>query len=109
MGGYQARTHFNCHLHANHLILLLSLFFSLCKTGNVAAAAEPWFLSLLAAQLRGAGARLVAGFGLSWDPKVSSFSLSRARNYLLGCLPLIGLQHAEVERWFTELLVALGG
>jgi len=86
--GYRAQTRSNCHLGANHLMLLLSLFFVLCKTGNVAAAAEPRFLSLLAAGLRGAGARLAAGFGLSWDPKVSSFSLSRASNYLLGHLPL---------------------
>lgn len=80
-GAYRVRTRSNCHLCANHFILLLLLFFSLCKTGNVAAAAEPQFLSLLAAWLAG-------GFRLSWAPKVSSFSLSRASNYLLGHLPL---------------------
>lgn len=40
---------------------------ALCsKTGN--AAAEPRFLSLLTARLRGAGARLAVGLGLAWDP-----------------------------------------
>lgn len=87
-GRYRARTRSNCHLRANHLILLLSLPFSLGKTGNVAAAAEPRFLSPLAARLRGAGARLVAGSGLPRDPKVSSFPLSRASHYLWGHLLL---------------------
>lgn len=87
-GRYRAPTRSNCHLRANHLILLLSLPFSLGKTGNVAAAAEPRFLSLLAARLRGVGARLVAGSGLPPDPKISSFPLSRASCYLWGHLPL---------------------
>lgn len=77
----------------------LQLLLWLCQTGN--AAAERRFLPLLPARPRGAGARLVEGFGLSWDPKVSSFCPGRASSYLLGYLPLSGSdrRRLSVSSW----------
>lgn len=86
-GCYQAGTRPSCPLHARHLILCSPF---LGKTGN--AAAEPRFLSVLA-----------AGSGLSREPRVSSPALSRACSCFLGHLPSL-FCHTEA----LEPLVALG-